>query len=90
MKLSRFLSLSVALSLVLLASIASAQPSKEATPPKTESKQDIVFPDADNLNGDPLGPTGGLIKPRGKPIRGLLLKPRTTFVQQILKNVENL
>lgn len=48
-----------------------------------------TFPDA-NLLADGLGPTGATIVIRPKAAHATLIRPRTQFVQEMLKSVEGL
>jgi hypothetical protein len=50
----------------------------------------IYIMDADQLNGDVGSPYGATLKVRPPPKRALLIRPRASFVQEMLKSVENI
>ena len=71
------------------AGVASAE---ETDDYKTQDEKDgysVTFKD-DGLLGGGLDGGGPMIKVRGRPVRVTLIRPRTSFVQEMLKSVENL
>lgn len=64
-------------------SIALAQPKKK------EEGYGYEFSD-DPLNAGGFGPQDATIKVRPGPVRTTLIRPRTSFVPEMLKSVENL
>ncbi len=67
---------------LLLATTAQAQPADE-------QPIEYIFED-DDLLGDAFFSDGDLIRLRVGPARTLLLRPRTQFVRELLKSVEDL
>ncbi len=57
---------------------------------KTADGSDVVFKDADQLNGAGLGPVGAQLSGFHPPKRFQLMHPRVSFVPQMLKTVENM
>ncbi len=56
---------------------------------KTKDGNIYSFTD-DLLNSDATYPRGALIKVRPGPVRVMLLRPRASFVPEMLKSVENI
>ena len=84
----------LACALVALAGPASAQTSTASTQPTyvehtTAEGQDIRFPD-DPLAAIANDPVGAQLNGFHPPKRYDLLRPRTTFVPQMLKSIENI
>ena len=77
----------VALSL-LTAAVASAQ-EKEIQESKTDDGYGYSFDD-DPLNAGGFGPNDATIRVRARAARTTLIRPRTSFVPEMLKSVENL
>lgn len=77
----------------LLSSAAFAQqPGAGGTQPKAQGGGDgygYSFED-DPLSAGGLAPTDATIKVRPGPVRTTLIRPRTSFVPEMLKSVENL
>jgi hypothetical protein len=78
----------VAVALALSASVASAQ-QKEITESKTDDGYGYSFDD-DPLNAGGFGPNDATIRVRARAARTTLIRPRTSFVPEMLKSVENL
>jgi hypothetical protein len=78
------------MSALLVSSFAFAQ---GAAPGKDASKKDggygYEFSD-DPLNAGGFGPQDATIRVRPGPVRTTLIRPRTSFVPEMLKSVENL
>jgi hypothetical protein len=74
-----------AVSTVLVASEAMAQGTKS----KKEEGYGYEFSD-DPLNAGGFGPNDATIRVRPGPVRTTLIRPRTSFVPEMLKSVENL
>lgn len=71
---------------LLIASGASAQVKRVET---RENESMYEFRD-DLLNSDVAFPGGGTIVVRPKAARSLLIRPRTSFIQELFKSAENL
>lgn len=71
---------------VVSAGTAAAQEVKET---KSEDGYGYSFED-DPLNAGGFGPNDATIRVRAKAARTTLIRPRTTFVPEMLKSVENL
>lgn len=77
-----------AVSVLLVSSMALAQ----GTAPKASDKKEgygYEFSD-DPLNAGGFGPNDATIRVRPGPVRTTLIRPRTSFVPEMLKSVENL
>lgn len=72
-----------ALSVTLAGSVALAQDKKK------EESYGYDFAD-DPLNAGGFGPNDATIRVRPGPVRTTLIRPRTSFVPEMLKSVENL
>jgi hypothetical protein len=83
-----FVGATLALSTLLMASSAFAQAAK----PNGEGKAEgygYEFSD-DPLSAGGFGPNDATIRVRPGPVRTTLIRPRTSFVPEMLKSVENL
>ena len=80
-----------ALSVMLVSSLASAQGAKkaDAKEKKDESGYGYEFSD-DPLSAGGFGPNDATIRVRPGAVRTTLIRPRTSFVPEMLKSVENL
>jgi len=79
-----------AVALTVLASAALAQPKAGAAGAgKKEDGYGYEFSD-DPLNAGGFGPNDATIRVRPGPVRTTLIRPRTSFVPEMLKSVENL
>jgi hypothetical protein len=72
-----------AMSVLLIGSVALAQDKKK------EDGYGYEFSD-DPLNAGGFGPNDATIRVRPGPVRTTLIRPRTSFVPEMLKSVENL
>jgi hypothetical protein len=77
---------SFGIALVLVAGVASAQEIKES---KSDDGYGYEFDD-DPLNAGGFGPNDATIRVRKSAARTTLIRPRTSFVPEMLKSVENL
>lgn len=87
MWIKRIVSGTVVLSVLLSASFALAQPKGKEKEKNNDQAMD--FKD-DPLEAGGLGPNEIGLKIRSGPVRSTLIKPRMSFVPQMLKSVENL
>lgn len=78
--------LGVGMALSLTTAIASAQGIQES---KTDDGYGYSFDD-DPLNAGGFGPNDATIRVRARAARTTLIRPRTSFVPEMLKSVENL
>lgn len=78
----------VVFALTLAAGAASAQ-EKDITESKTDDGYGYSFDD-DPLNAGGFGPNDATIRVRARAARTTLIRPRTSFVPEMLKSVENL
>jgi hypothetical protein len=88
----RHLSIFAGLAVVLVTGIAAAQAPAGAPPGGGGEKKDgygYEFSD-DPLNAGGFGPNDATIRVRPGPVRTTLIRPRTSFVNEMLKSVENL
>lgn len=83
---NRILFGSLTIALVLIAGAASAQEIKES---KSDDGYGYEFDD-DPLNAGGFGPNDATIRVRATAARTTLIRPRTSFVPEMLKSVENL
>lgn len=72
------------MAVLLMSSFALAQDKK-----KKDDGYGYEFSD-DPLNAGGFGPNDATIRVRPGPVRTTLIRPRTTFVPEMLKSVENL
>jgi hypothetical protein len=88
----RQLSVLGGLAIVLLSGMAAAQGA--AGPPAApggEKKEGYGYEFSDDpLNAGGFGPNDATIRVRPGPVRTTLIRPRTSFVPEMLKSVENL
>jgi hypothetical protein len=84
----RVVSLAAGVSVFMLASGALAQAAKE-TEGGSDEGYGYQFED-DPLAAGGFGPNDATIKVRPKAARTTLIRPRTTFVPEMLKSVENI
>jgi len=78
-----------AVSMLLVASEALAQGAAKKDGGKKEDGYGYEFSD-DPLNAGGFGPNDATIRVRPGPVRTTLIRPRTSFVPEMLKSVENL
>jgi len=86
----RQLSIMAGLAVVLVSGVAAAQ--APAAPGGEGGKKEgygYEFSD-DPLNAGGFGPNDATIRVRPGPVRTTLIRPRTSFVPEMLKSVENL
>jgi len=76
----------VGMALSLTTMVASAQAIQES---KTDDGYGYSFDD-DPLNAGGFGPNDATIRVRARAARTTLIRPRTSFVPEMLKSVENL
>lgn len=75
----------VAIGVTMIASVALAQAGKS----KKDEGYGYEFSD-DPLSAGGFGPNDATIRVRPGPVRTTLIRPRTSFVPEMLKSVENL
>jgi hypothetical protein len=82
---------SILLGVLLVPSIAAAQgkPDVKASAGKKDEGYGYEFGD-DPLAAGGFGPNDATIRVRPGPVRTTLIRPRTSFVPEMLKSVENL
>ncbi len=83
----------VALAVVLGASTAMANNTTRQGPAEVTEQADGLtydFTDADSLLGEGMGTLGGVVKIRDHVVRRTLIRPRATFVKELLRTVEHL
>lgn len=78
-----------AIGMSLIASVALAQPKAAGGAGKKEEGYGYEFTD-DPLAAGGFGPNDATIRVRPGPVRTTLIRPRTSFVPEMLKSVENL
>lgn len=88
----RHLSFVAGLAVVLISGIAAAQAPGGAPPAGGGgSKEGYGYEFSDDpLNAGGFGPNDATIRVRPGPVRTTLIRPRTSFVPEMLKSVENL
>ena len=74
---------------LLTSSLAFAQGTKPAAAGGKDQGYGYEFSD-DPLNAGGFGPNDATIRVRPGPVRTTLIRPRTSFVPEMLKSVENL
>jgi hypothetical protein len=89
MKTKRVVVAVAALSVLLMSSVASAQGKAKAKESKDEQGYGYTFDD-DPLAAGGFGPGDATIRVRPGAVRTTLIRPRTSFVTEMLKSVENL
>jgi hypothetical protein len=82
---ARMLAVSVLVVASLMTTVASAQVQEQ----KTDDGYGYSFDD-DPLNAGGFGPNDATIRVRARAARTTLIRPRTSFVPEMLKSVENL
>jgi hypothetical protein len=85
-KRSKIVAISIGVAAFALSSAAMAQ---DAKPDKGGEGYGYEFSD-DPLNAGGFGPNDATIKVRPRAARTTLIRPRTTFVPEMLKSVENI
>ncbi|HEX4512776.1 MAG TPA: hypothetical protein VH054_04545 [Polyangiaceae bacterium] len=86
------MSLAAAVGVLMISSVALAQapkPGAAAAGDKDKGGYGYEFSD-DPLNAGGFGPNDATIRVRPGPVRTTLIRPRTSFVPEMLKSVENL
>lgn len=79
----------VAFALLLVSNLAFAQADPDFRATDEPGGYRVIFRD-DPLAAGGLDPNGAAIKVRKGPMRETLIRPRTSFVSEMLKSVENL
>jgi hypothetical protein len=87
MKTRTVVGLVAASATLLISSVAYAQDAVKTT--EAEGGYGYEFSD-DPLNAGGFGPGDATIRVRPGPVRATLIRPRTSFVPEMLKSVENL
>jgi hypothetical protein len=77
-----------AVGLLALEGVASAQAKKKGGGSGSDIEE-MTFDDDKMLTSN-LGPDQAKITTRGGPVRTILVRPRTSFVPEMLKSIENL
>ena len=85
----RVVAVAAGLSVFLMASASFAQAAKETAGGGGDEGYGYQFED-DPLAAGGFGPNDATIKVRPKAARTTLIRPRTTFVPEMLKSVENI
>jgi hypothetical protein len=83
----------VGLTVLFVSGVASAQAAAgaPAAPPAAGGGQGYGYEFSDDpLNAGGFGPNDATIRVRPGPVRTTLIRPRTSFVPEMLKSVENL
>ena len=90
--LRAYLSVLATLSIGSMASVASAQAAAGGgAPPGGGGKDGYGYEFTDHpLNAGGFGPNDATIRVRPGPVRTTLIRPRTSFVPEMLKSVENI
>ncbi len=88
-KLNLVLVSALALSVVSISASAFAQDKEGVKASDSKDGYGYEFTD-DPLAAGGLGPNDATIRVRPGPVRATLIRPRTTFVPEMLKSVENL
>jgi len=79
------------LAIVLVSGMAAAQAAGPPGAPGGEKKEGYGYEFSDDpLNAGGFGPNDATIRVRPGPVRTTLIRPRTSFVPEMLKSVENL
>ena len=88
----RHLGIMAGLAVVLVSGAAAAQaPGAPAAPGGGGQKEGYGYEFSDDpLNAGGFGPNDATIRVRPGPVRTTLIRPRTSFVPEMLKSVENL
>ena len=88
----RQLGILAGLAVVLVSGVAAAQaPAAPGAPGGGGQKEGYGYEFSDDpLNAGGFGPNDATIRVRPGPVRTTLIRPRTSFVPEMLKSVENL
>jgi hypothetical protein len=89
LKRSKVVAIAIGVSAFVLSSAAFAQDAKPAGGGDKPDGYGYEFSD-DPLNAGGFGPNDATIKVRPRAARTTLIRPRTTFVPEMLKSVENI
>jgi hypothetical protein len=79
----------LAVSALIVASLMTTMASAQVQEQKTDDGYGYSFDD-DPLNAGGFGPNDATIRVRARAARTTLIRPRTSFVPEMLKSVENL
>jgi hypothetical protein len=79
----------LAVSVLVVASLMTTVASAQVQEQKTDDGYGYSFDD-DPLNAGGFGPNDATIRVRARAARTTLIRPRTSFVPEMLKSVENL
>ncbi|MCS6899614.1 MAG: hypothetical protein RMJ98_08030 [Myxococcales bacterium] len=91
MKTKRVVLLVAVLSVLLVSSVASAQGKGKVNAKESKDEQGYGYTfDDDPLAAGGFGPGDATIRVRPGAVRTTLIRPRTSFVTEMLKSVENL
>lgn len=83
--------LSILLATALVLSFSTAALAQEAGVKSSDSKEGYGYEFSDDpLAAGGFGPNDATIRVRPGPVRATLIRPRTSFVPEMLKSVENL
>jgi hypothetical protein len=85
----RFVVSALALAALVAASLTTMTVSAQIQEQKTDDGYGYSFDD-DPLNAGGFGPNDATIRVRARAARTTLIRPRTSFVPEMLKSVENL
>jgi hypothetical protein len=88
-KRSKIVAISIGMAAFVLAPAAFAQDAKPSAGGDKADGYGYEFSD-DPLNAGGFGPNDATIKVRPRAARTTLIRPRTTFVPEMLKSVENI
>lgn len=88
-KLNTVVATALALSVVSISASAFAQDKGDVKSSDSKEGYGYEFTD-DPLAAGGFGPNDATIRVRPGPVRATLIRPRTTFVPEMLKSVENL
>jgi hypothetical protein len=81
----------IALGVLCIASVASAQDKKtDITISGQKGALTYAFPDGDQLTGSEMGAAGAQIRVAKFANRQMLMRPRGSFIPELLKSVENM
>lgn len=89
MKTRTLIGLVAASGMLLVSNVAMAQDAANTKTTEETGGYGYEFSD-DPLNAGGFGPGDATIRVRPGPIRATLIRPRTSFVAEMLKSVENL
>jgi hypothetical protein len=81
----------VGVALALGCTLVTASAFAQAPPPKAGGGEGYGYEFSDDpLSAGGFGPNDATIRVRPRPVRTTLIRPRTSFVPEMLKSVENL